>query len=159
MKVIDIHTHVFPDAIADKTIVALSERAKSRAYANGKLQGLLESMDRADIDCSVIAPVVTAPKQFDSINKFAYEINEKFTVDMREGLPKLVSLGGIHPDCEDYKAKLKQLKSMGFKGIKLHPDYQVVFFDDIRYKRIVSYAIELDMMILVHAGVDISCAC
>lgn len=40
-------------------------------------------------------------------------------------------------------------------GIKLHPDYQGVEFNDIRYKRIVSYASELGMIIQVHAGVDI----
>ncbi len=155
MKVIDIHTHVFPEAIADKTIAALSQRAGSKAYTNGKIDGLLASMNSSGIACSVIAPVVTAPKQFDSINRFASEINEKYAEDVREGLPRLISLGGIHPDSEDYKAQLKTIKSMGFKGIKLHPDYQGVFFDDIRYKRIVSYATELDMFILVHAGVDI----
>ena len=62
MKIVDVHTHVFPDAIADKTIASLSERAGSRAYANGKIEGLLESMDRAGVACSVLAPVVTAPK-------------------------------------------------------------------------------------------------
>ncbi len=155
MKIIDIHTHVFPDAIADKTIAALSERAGSRAHANGKLDGLLESMDRAGITCSVIAPVVTAPKQFESINRFAHEINERYGSCLHDGLPRLISLGGIHPDSEDYKAQLDTIKSMGFKGIKLHPDYQGAFFNDIRYKRIISYATELDLMILVHAGVDI----
>lgn len=44
---------------------------------------------------------------------------------------------------------------MGLKGIKLHPDYQGVNFDDIRYMRIVEYASELNMIIVVHAGVDI----
>lgn len=153
--IIDIHTHVFPEAIADKTIAALSQKAGSKAYADGKVSGLIASMDRAGVDCSVIAPVVTATRQFESINKFASEINEKYADDMRNGLPRLISLGGIHPDSEDYKGQLDTLKSMGFKGIKLHPDYQGVFFDDIRYKRIVSYATELDMIILVHAGVDI----
>lgn len=155
MKIVDVHTHVFPDAIADKTIASLSERAGSRAYANGKIEGLLESMDRAGVACSVLAPVVTAPKQFESINRFASNINKKYASDLCDGVPKLISLGGIHPDSEDYKTQLKYIKSMGFKGIKLHPDYQGVFFDDIKYKRIVSYATELDMMILVHAGVDI----
>ena len=39
---------------------------------------------------------------------------------------------------------------MGIKGIKLHPDYQGVYFNDIRYKRIVSYATELGLIISVH---------
>ena len=66
-------------------------------------------------------------------------------------LPK----GLIHPNTEDYKEQLKTLKSMGFAGIKLHPDYQGVDFDDIRYKRIISYASVLDMVIITHAGIDI----
>ena len=153
--IIDIHTHVFPEAIAEKTIAALEARAQSKAYTDGKVSGLIESMDKAGVDCSVIAPVVTAPKQFDSINRFASEINQKYAEGAVNNLPKLISFGGIHPDSEDYKGQLNTIKSMGFKGIKLHPDYQGVFFDDIRYKRIVSYAAELDMAILVHAGVDI----
>ena len=46
---------------------------------------------------------------------------------------------------------------MGLKGIKLHPDYQEVYFNDIRYKRIVSYASELGLIISVHAGSDPKC--
>ena len=46
---------------------------------------------------------------------------------------------------------------MGMKGIKLHPDYQDVYFNDIRYKRLVSYATELGMIISVHAGKDPLC--
>ncbi len=153
--VIDIHTHVFPDAMADKTIALLSAKADLTAHTDGKISGLLKSMDVGKIDCSVIMPVVTATRQFDTINRFAADINEKFAVDMINGIPRLMSFGGIHPDSEDYKGQLNILKSMGFKGIKLHPDYQGTFFNDIRYKRIVSYATELDMMILVHAGLDV----
>ena len=153
--VIDIHTHVFPDAMSEKTIALLADKADLKAYTDGKVTGLLASMDAGGIDCSVIMPVVTAPRQFDSINRFAADINERYAHDKRNGLPRLISFGGIHPDSDDYKLQLDTLKSMGFKGIKLHPDYQGVFFNDIRYKRIVSYAAELDMLVLVHAGLDV----
>lgn len=146
--VIDFHTHVFPDKIAAPTITGLEERAKIKAAVNGTVQGLLTSMEEAEVTESVILPVVTSPRQFDSVNRFAQELNERY-----EG--RLLSFGGIHPDCEDYRERLRQLKAMGFRGIKLHPDYQGVSFDDIRYKRIVSCAAELDMIITVHAGVDI----
>ena len=43
---------------------------------------------------------------------------------------------------------------MGLKGIKLHPDYQEVHFNDIRYKRIVDYASGLGLIVSVHAGMD-----
>lgn len=152
--IIDFHTHIFPEKIAAAAISELEKKSGLSAATNGCIQGLLASMEQAGVDTSVIMPVVTSPKQFDSINRFAYSVNERFG-SLNDDLPKLISFGGIHPDNEDYKAKLKELKSMGFPGIKLHPDYQKVFFDDIRYKRIVSYATELDMIVLVHAGIDI----
>ena len=43
------------------------------------------------------------------------------------------------------------------KGIKLHPDYQDTYFNDIRYKRIISYATDLGLIISVHAGQDPKC--
>ena len=96
------------------------------------------------MDLSVALPIVTNPKQFDSINRFASNYQEG----------NVLSFGSIHPDSDDYKGQLSQIKEMGLKGIKLHPDYQEVHFNDIRYKRIVSYASELDLIVVVHAGMD-----
>ena len=44
---------------------------------------------------------------------------------------------------------------MGFRGIKLHPVYQQVQFDDLRYLRIVDYASELGLVTVTHAGYDV----
>ncbi len=146
--VIDFHTHVFPDQMAGKAIGDLEVRSGVRASFDGTRDGLLRSMDEAGVDLSVIQPVVTSPRQFSGINRFAAQTNELY-----DG--RLLSFGGIHPDSPDYRADLRTLKGWGFCGIKLHPDYQGVFFNDIRYKRIVSYAMELGLVVLVHAGVDI----
>ncbi len=153
--IIDFHTHIFPQKIAAATIAELEKKSCVKAASDGAVEGLLDSMQQAGVDCSVIVPVVTAPRQFESINRFANEINEQYKEDAVDGMPRLLSFGGIHPDNENYKEQLKQLKRMGFVGIKLHPDYQGVNFDDIRYERIVAYASELDMIVLVHAGIDI----
>ena len=146
--VIDFHTHIFPDKIAAKTIEHLEQVGGITAATDGTLTGLLASMERCDVDMSVILPVATKPSQFESIQAFAKSINEKY-----QG--KLISFGGIHPDCEDYKKELDTIKAMGFKGIKIHPDYQGVMIDDIRFMRIIEYASELGMIILTHAGIDI----
>ena len=146
--VIDFHTHIFPDAIAGKTIAALEARSGIRAATDGTLTGLINSMERSGVDVSVIQPVVTKPSQFDSINAFAKSINEKYA-------GKLVSFGGIHPDCEDYRGKLRTIKEMGLPGIKIHPDYQGVMIDDVRYMNIIEYANELGLIIMTHAGIDI----
>lgn len=146
--IIDFHTHIFPDSIAPKTIPVLEKRSGIRPSTNGMAEGLAASMENADVVLSVVMPVVTKPSQFDSINAFAGDVNEKYA-------GRLLSFGGIHPDCEDYKGKLKFIKDCGFKGIKLHPDYQGVMIDDIRYMRIIEFASELDLIILTHAGIDI----
>ena len=146
--IIDFHTHIFPDKIAAKTIAMLGDAAGVMAATDGTLDGLLQSMNGNGVDISVIQPVVTKPEQFDSINAFAQYVNTKY-----EG--RVISFGGIHPDCEDYKVKLKYLKEMGFLGIKIHPDYQKVKIDDVRYMNIIEYADELGLIILTHAGVDV----
>ncbi len=146
--VIDFHTHIFPEKIAAKTIEQLEKRAGIKAATDGTLQGLLASMERCGVDLSVILPVATKPSQFESIQSFAKSVNEQYS-------GRLISFGGIHPDCEDYKKELDTIHTMGFKGIKLHPDYQGVMIDDIRYMRIIEYASELGLIILTHAGTDI----
>lgn len=144
--VIDFHTHIFPDAMAEKTISGLAHRSKMTPYTDGTLAGLQHSMEEAGVDYSVVLPVVTNPSHFKSVNRFAGEVN---------GRKGIISFGGIHPDSTDYKEELKEIQRMGLKGIKLHPDYQNVYFDDIRYVRIVEYAAELGLYSVVHAGVDI----
>ena len=143
---IDFHTHIFPEKIADRTIAHLAAICHAEPYiepyTNGKQEGLLESMEKAGVDCSVNLPVVTSPSQFRSVNQFA--------ANLQHG--RIISFGGIHPQSADYKNELKYIKSLGIKGIKLHPDYQETYFNDISYKRIISYASELDLIVAVHAG-------
>ena len=60
-------------------------------------------------------------------------------------------------ECGNYKEILKEIKNLGLKGIKLHPDYQDMYFDDIRYEHIVDTASELGLITVVHAGADPKC--
>lgn len=146
--IIDFHTHIFPDKIAARTIEALEAKAGVTASADGTLNGLITSMEDAKVDMSVILPVVTKPSQFETINTYAAWVNDNYP-------GKLLSFGGIHPDTEDYKKELDHIKDLGLKGIKIHPDYQGVMIDDVRYMNIIEYADALDLIIITHAGVDI----
>nr|MBQ8253618.1 amidohydrolase family protein [Lachnospiraceae bacterium] len=147
-RIIDFHTHTFPDKIAAKTVASLGKVAGIEPKTDGTLGGLLASMEKAGIDLSVIMPVVTRAEQFQTINNVAAKINE-------EHGDRVISFGGIHPGSLNYKKELAYIKSLGLKGIKLHPDYQGVMIDDIGYKHIIDYASQLDLAIMVHAGIDI----
>lgn len=149
--IIDFHTHIFPDRVAEKAIPNLSSVIHIAPSMNGTIDGLKDSMERSGIDVSVILPIVTNPHQFDSILRFAVHINE--TCAEGSG-PRLISYASVHPMSDDYKGQLHLIKNEGFKGIKLHPHYQGLHFDDIRYMRIMDIASELGLSILTHAGYD-----
>lgn len=148
--IIDFHTHTFPDELAERAVGSLAESARISSYLDGTTEDLRSSMKDAGIDYSVLLPVATKPEQQSSINKIAIEVN-RHSQDTG-----LISFGGIHPDNEDYRQILRNLARNGVKGIKLHPVFQKTFLDDIRYLRIISCACEQDLIILIHAGYDIS---
>ena len=149
MKIIDFHTHVFPDKIAHGTISALSSTASIEPHSDGTISGLLKRMEEGQVDISVNLPVLTRATQFNSILNFAKEINSSSFGDKR-----IISFAGIHPEIEDYEKALDIVKSEGFLGIKIHPDYQGTFFDDEKYVKILSYAKKLDLITVTHAGLD-----
>ncbi|MBP1755390.1 MAG: hypothetical protein H6Q59_1788 [Firmicutes bacterium] len=144
--IIDFHTHIFPDGIAERTISKMEREGQVRAFTRGTLNELKRSMRENQIDISVILPVVTKPSQFETINQYAAEIT---------GRDGILSFGGIHPDMEDYRVKLDTIKRLGLKGIKLHPDYQATFVDDPKMVRMIQYATELGLIVVLHAGLDI----
>lgn len=143
--VIDFHTHAFPDAIAEKTIQKLAGIAQTVPYHNGTVTDLIRCMRAGGVDRSVVLPVVTAPRQFDSINRFAAEHN---------GQDGLIFFGGIHPDCDQPEEKLDSLLAMGLHGVKFHPDYQGVHLGDARYIRLVRHCAARGITVVTHAGVD-----
>lgn len=145
--IIDFHTHIFPDKIAGRTLDYLSDIFGASPFADGTHTGLCDSMKKAGVDVSVSLPAVTKVSQVESINRFASAFTEG----------AVISFGGIHPECENYKEILKEIKNLGLKGIKLHPDYQDMYFDDIRYEHIVDTASELGLITVVHAGADPKC--
>ncbi len=147
--IVDTHTHTYPEKIAEKTLELLTGRAGTRAHTNGRTSDLKRSMTEAGVDVSIVLPVATSPKQYERINETAYQTNESYHET------GIWSFGGIHPANDNYKEILRDIKNKGLKGLKLHPDYQDAYMNDIRYKRIIDYASELELAVVVHAGLDI----
>ena len=61
--VIDFHTHIFPDKIAQKTIDYLAEKGGNTPWSNGTVEGLLSGMQRGGVDLSITLPVLTITPQ------------------------------------------------------------------------------------------------
>lgn len=141
---IDFHTHIYPDNIAHQTVSAVRQRARIDAYTDGTLEGLKRSMAEAGIDLSVVAAVATKPEQVESIQRWLTAIRQ----------PGIETLAAMHPADPLNLEQMKMLRQEGFRGFKLHPDYQDFFVDDPRMYPLYEAVAAEGMFILFHAGMD-----
>jgi len=143
--VIDFHTHCFPDPLAGKAISELERCCGIKAVHDGTLDGLKSYMERCGVDKSVILPVATKPSQVKTINDWA----------LANSCESLCFFGAVHPDDEDFTGTIKNLKEKGFKGVKLHPDYQHFFADEKRMFPLYEALRDAGLIVVFHSGMDI----
>ena len=147
--IVDIHTHAFPDKIAARTVDKLQTASHTHPFTDGTVGALRESMAEAGIDYSVVLPVATNAHQVPHVNDSSIAMNERNTET------GVLSFGCMHPDFDGWRAELARLAEAGVKGIKLHPVYLEVNFDDPRFLRILDRCAELGLIVLIHAGRDV----
>lgn len=147
--IIDFHTHTFPDKIAAGAVAKLAQASRTQPFTDGTVAQLAASMQQSCIDYSVNLPVITAPEQTEKINTALIR-----QLEVLNGFG-ILTFGGMHPDHPDCKKELRRLKREGIKGIKIHPAYQGIDFNDIRMKRLVAHASAEDLIVIIHAGIDI----
>ncbi|MBR3560880.1 MAG: amidohydrolase family protein [Oscillospiraceae bacterium] len=145
--IVDIHTHTFPGKIAARTVDKLQSMSHTHPFTDGTVQALRESMAAAGIDRSVVVPVATNARQVPRVNDASIALNESGG--------GVLSFGCMHPDYDGWKSELARLAENGIKGIKLHPVYQEVNFDDPRFLRILDRCAEVGLLVLTHAGKDV----
>lgn len=143
--IIDFHTHTFPDSIAPAAIKKMQSMCHSHCFLSGTEKALSESANKAGISLNVVLPVATNPEKVSSLN-------EKLSPEIKNGL---LYFGAMHPKAENIKRELKNLKSRGFRGIKIHPVYQGVNIDDDLYLKIFDICGSLDLTVVTHSGDDI----
>ena len=149
MKIIDVHTHFFPDNIGPATIKMLAEKAQIKAWGTGTAASLREYMKLDGITLSVNAPVATKKEQVQSINRRMAGFN-KTSGD-------IIGFGAMHPlyrEIGNPAEEIEFLAENGIKGIKLHPEYQTFYPDDPSMKEIYEACARNNIIILFHAGVD-----
>ena len=144
---IDFHTHCFLDSLAERAVAKLAANANIEPFLKGTCGDLSRSTKEAGLDYSLVCPIATKPSQVRSIHEWALEFTQQY--------PNLLCLGTMHPDMENPQEEAKFLKENGFKGIKIHPDYQLAFIDDERYFKIFKALCDNDLLFLTHAGFDV----
>lgn len=144
--IIDFHTHIFPDILAERAIGSLSENGGITPYADGKLSGLLERMDEENVDVSVVLNIATKPSQETNVNNFAISLLDQ---------TRIVPFGSVYPGSDTSLSEIERLHKAGVKGIKFHPEYQ--WFDVLDEKVYQTYEKcgQLGMIVSFHAGGDV----
>ena len=144
MKIIDMHSHIFPPGVAEKVIDALETFYGSHWNGTGELDDLLRNLRQAGISRSVIFSSATKPSQVIPINNFVSRLQQEYP-------ELLIAFGTLHPDFPDCEGEIRRIRELGLRGLKFHPDFQQFNIDDPCMDKIYE-AVGDTMPLLFHTG-------
>ena len=125
MKIIDIHTHIYPDKIARKATDSVRDFYQiDGAGMDGTVQMLRDRGAKAGIRQYVVLPVSNTPQHVRSINSFLLEETKKHN--------DFIGFGTLHAEMEGLMEETEWILEQGLRGIKMHPDSQRFAIDDER---------------------------
>lgn len=144
-KIIDFHTHAFPDALAERAMTQLlSETDQVQSFLDGKLSSLIASMDANSIETSVLCSIATKPSQFEPV----FQWSQKICSD------RIIPLASVHPQDSSGVEHVHQIAESGLKGIKMHPYYQDFYLDDPQLDPLFDAIQAEGLLLTMHTGYD-----
>jgi len=141
MKIVDCHTHIYPDEVAEKVISGIEDFYHSKRRHNGTLDALLQSLEEGGVDYVVVLPVASKPEHF--------KLNEWYG-GLSHISRRIIPFGSIHP--ENKPSELNKFASWGLKGIKFQPNAQLFYPDEKRMFPFYEKAEELQLITTFHIG-------
>ena len=146
MRVIDMHTHIFPEKIAAKATVATAEYFDLPEPPNhyGSVAELVEALGQAGIERAMVFSAATTAHQVEHINR--YILSEA------EAHPQFIPCGTLHAACEGFREELAWMREHGMYGVKLHPEFQHFVLDDERLFPMFEEMEKHDMFLIAHMG-------
>ena len=146
MMIIDAHAHIYPDKIAEKATEAIGNFYDIKMQEAGTTLRLLIEGKEAGVDKFIVHSCATKASQVHAINEFIKNEAELH----KEFIPFMT----LHEDMseEEMKKEVEWCKQNGFKGIKLHPDFQKFYIDGENAEKF--YRASSGLPILLHVGDD-----
>lgn len=144
MKIIDIHTHVYPDEIARKATESIKQFYHLKGTSmDGTEQMLRERGAEAGTDAFVILPVAIRPERVQGINDFIRHCAEENQ--------RYIPFATVHAAMDRLSDEVERVLASGAKGIKLHPDSQRFSITDPRLYPMYE-AVRGRVPVLLHMG-------
>lgn len=136
--ILDGHTHVYPDRVAQKAIAA--SPADLKRFGDGTVGSLAEVMAASGVDRSVCLGVANTGDRVENANRFAGSLDPA----------KFVGFGSVHPDLSP-EQNVASLRRHGLKGAKVHPMFQDLRLDDRRLLDTLD-AMAGEFAVIMHVG-------
>ncbi|MBQ8641044.1 MAG: amidohydrolase [Clostridia bacterium] len=149
MKVFDIHTHTYPEKIAEKAVINLGAFYNFVCEGKGTYAHMESQAKENNIRGYLLFSVATNPVQVPKVNDSIAAL-----VEHSRSLGYLTAgFAGMHQDYEDFEGEVNRAIALGLQGIKIHPDIQGVDIDDPRLFRLYEI-IEGRIPLYMHMGDD-----
>ncbi len=145
-KLIDFHTHIFPDPIAERAAANVGNYYSLNMEGNGTA-AMLRSRVPAGVDCRfVISSAAMKAKNVIPGNDFLLQQAASDSA--------YIPFGSFHPDMGETEAckEIERIAEAGVKGIKIHPDFQKLFVDDDAMIPLYRRCAALGLPVLFHVG-------
>ncbi len=146
MKIIDFHTHVYPQKIAQKAtenVIGFYGLTEGLGGFVGTSEVLINCGKNAGIENFVILPVALKAETVRHVNEAALnEVNDH---------PEFYGFGTIHINMENIIDEIKFIEDSPLKGVKIHPDTQKFNIDDERLFPMYE-EISGKLPIMIHCG-------
>lgn len=143
--IIDIHTHAWPQKVAQKARENLESLFKIKFIGEPTVNTLLSFMDKNYIETSVVCAVATKPEQVPAINDWLFSIRGE----------RLKVFCALHPEYPLWRQELARIRQAG-DGIKLQPEFQDFYVDEERVLPIYEEIARLGLPLLFHCGEELS---
>ncbi len=146
-KIIDSHTHIYPEAIADKAAKNLGEFYRFKINGNGTENGIESEAKEIGVNGFIFLAVATNAHQVQKVNDIMAESVKR----SRFAGFETYGFGGIHQDYPDFEGEAERILSLGLKGIKIHPDIQRFDLESVKMYELCEI-IEGRMPLFLHMG-------
>lgn len=143
MPVVDAHAHIYPEKIAAKAVNAIGNFYGVTMAAPGTAEALLKCTSCSDITHFIVHSVATSAKAVPTINNF---IAEQARIH-----PEFIGFMTMHHEFDNMEAEVNRAIELGLRGVKIHPDTQMVNMDDPRLMQLYEI-IEGKLPIVIHSG-------
>ena len=146
-KIFDIHTHTYPEKIADKAVTSLNAFYEFVCEGKGTYSDLAENSKAHGVVGMLLFSVATNAHQVEKVNDSIAALAQK----SREDGFETVGFMGIHQDYPDFASEVERAEALGLRGVKIHPDIQGVDVDAPRMMELCEI-IEGRMPLYLHMG-------